>query len=246
MRLLSELLSPGDEGWASFTTWATTSTRSVDVLPVDEARQAECLLRLQVTTRSVLGALAWHSGGVLLDHGWLRLLGGVSPRGLPDLVTASEPCGAAAASEPPPFVVIAHDVLGGRFAVNGGGLPCEPGEVAYFGPDTLEWQGLSQGNSDFVCWALTGDTEGFYGSLRWPGWEAEVQGVPTESGLAVYPPLFLQRALADLGGTSRRAVPWHEIIGMQEEMAAQLGAVPDGGKFVVSVEPTKKSRRWHR
>ena len=35
------------------------------------------LSRLQVTARSMMGALALSSGGMLVDHGWVRLLGGV-------------------------------------------------------------------------------------------------------------------------------------------------------------------------
>jgi hypothetical protein len=31
---------------------------------------------LQVSTRSPLGAIALHTGGLLVDHGWLRVLGG--------------------------------------------------------------------------------------------------------------------------------------------------------------------------
>ena len=77
----------------------------------------------------MLGALALNSGGMLGDHGWVRLLGGGSGR-LPDLATVSGP-GPQAASAPPLSLTVGFDVLGGRFAVNGGGLPGQPGEVCY-------------------------------------------------------------------------------------------------------------------
>jgi hypothetical protein len=246
MRDLAELLSPGDEGWRSFQAWAAESPRSVQVLPVADATRNECLVRLQVTTRSILGALAWHTGGALLDHGWLRLLGGVSDLGLPDLAAASGLGRATAPSQSPPFVVVAYDVLGGTFAVNGNGLPCEPGEVAYFGPDTLEWQGLGQSNSDFVCWALTGDVEAFYASLRWPGWQQEVEAVPPQCGVAVFPPLFTREALDDLAGASRAVVPWEEILTMQRDMRDQLGSTPDGSSVRIAVDQPADKRRWRR
>jgi hypothetical protein len=149
------------------------------------------------------------------------------------------------AGEAPPHVVIAYDILGGTFAVNGGGLPCDMGEVAYFAPDTLTWQGLGQGHSDFVNWALTGNLPAFYASLRWPGWESEAESLPLTCGLAVFPPLFSEEALADLAATSRAEVPWDEVVGTQAEMAAQLREVRDGSQFRVSVEPSEK-RRWRR
>jgi Protein of unknown function DUF2625 len=55
----------------------------------------------------------------------VRLLGGGSGR-LPDLVTASG-LGPPTASTPP--LTVGFDMLGGRFAVNSGGLPGQLGEV---------------------------------------------------------------------------------------------------------------------
>ena len=58
------------------------------ILPADPVRSAETLYRLQVTTRSALGSLAYSSGGVLVDGGWLRILGGGTDQ-LVDLATAN-------------------------------------------------------------------------------------------------------------------------------------------------------------
>lgn len=33
------------------------------------------LLATQVTTRSPMGAVVYHTGGILVDHGWIRILG---------------------------------------------------------------------------------------------------------------------------------------------------------------------------
>ena len=41
---------------------------------------ADVLVALQVTTRSPMGAIAFETGGLLFDHGWLRLLGSGSMR----------------------------------------------------------------------------------------------------------------------------------------------------------------------
>lgn len=231
MRPLPELLSPEDEGWQSFNGWISESPRSVEVVPPDSARRGTCLLRLQVTTRSVMGALAWHTGGVFVDERWLRLLGGVSVEGLPDLATAS-----GMEQQPPPYVVVALDVVGGRFAVNGGGLPGAPGEVAYFGPDTLAWEPLGQPYSGFVAWVLTGDLAAFYDDLRWSGWEAAARAVPASSLLSSHPPLFTEQARQDRAAVSRRAVPWQEVLDGQDDVAQQLANLPEGSAFTLTVE----------
>src|SRR5262245_55149646 len=43
---------------------------------------------------------------------------------------------------PLPYLVVAHDAIGGVFAVNGGGLNGRPGNVFYFAPDSLAWEDL--------------------------------------------------------------------------------------------------------
>jgi hypothetical protein len=77
-RTYQELLS-NEPAWPGLEAIARASGRVV-VLP-REARAAEsCLERLQVTTRSALGALAYETGGLLVDAGWLRLFGAGSAR----------------------------------------------------------------------------------------------------------------------------------------------------------------------
>jgi hypothetical protein len=166
--------------------------------------------------------MAWHTTGMLLDHGWLRLLGGIGSD-LPDLVAANESrLGTGVA---PSHLVIALDVVGGRFAVNGGGIPGAAGEVAYFGPDSLDWLPTGLSHSAFVEWAFTGDTASFFETLRWTGWESEVRDVAPDSLLAVYPPLFSEQA-RDVSLTSRSSVPWRELLDWLDDAARQL----NGGK----------------
>jgi hypothetical protein len=50
------------------------------VLKVDRAAGERALVGLQVTSQSPLGAIALETGGLLVDHGWIRVLGGGSPR----------------------------------------------------------------------------------------------------------------------------------------------------------------------
>lgn len=192
---------------------------TVTMLDVDPHRARQVLMTLQVTARSYLGALALHTGGVLADHGWFRLLGGGS-EALADLATANHLTDVTDA--PPSFLVVGFDALGGQFAVDGGGLGIGAGEVCYFGPDALAWGGLGGGHAEFVTAAITGELSETFASLRWPGWQDEVSALRPDQGLSVWPPPFTAEG-QDLATTSRRPVPIGELFELYDDAARQLG-----------------------
>jgi len=196
------------------------AARALEVSP-EQGRTV--LHALQVTASSYLGALALHTGGLLADHGWFRLLGGGS-NGLPDLasVNALQPDGRA--SSPPPYLIVGYDVIGGRFAIDGGGLGVATGQVCYFGPDTLTWGGMGGGHADFVTAAITGDLGEAFASLRWPGWQDQVAALPPGQGLSLYPPPFTAEG-QDPADVSRRPVPLTELLGFYEDAARQMNGL---------------------
>lgn len=85
---------------------------------------------------------------------------------------------------PPPVahaLIIAHDAVGGFFAVNGGGLPGETGHVLYLQPDSLTWLSFERSHEAWLQWLFEeADLGAFYGDLRWPGWEADVRYLPAD------------------------------------------------------------------
>lgn len=127
VRTVGQLRDVEQQAWPAVLAASEQELVTVVVLPVDATRGEEALHRLQVSTGSTLGALAVHCGGLLVDNGWLRILGGGSGE-LPDLASANS-LPPAAQGSPPPHLVVAYDVLGGVFAVDGGGLGVAPGEV---------------------------------------------------------------------------------------------------------------------
>src|SRR5438045_9209671 len=70
-----ELIDVDEPAWPLVEHWIDNAPHPVDVRPVDDDVAEASLIDLQVTVHSVLGALTYHTGGVLIDHGWLRLLG---------------------------------------------------------------------------------------------------------------------------------------------------------------------------
>lgn len=198
-----------------------TASVPVEVLPVESARAQQALFRLQVTARSVLGALVLNTGGLVVDHGWLRILGGGS-MGLADVAQTNRIGEPGSENPAPGALIVAIDVLGGQFATNGGALPGDPGEVCFFGSDTLRWEPIGRGHSAFVTWVLHGGLADFYGDLRWTGWADETTTLSPDQGLSVYPPLWSAEGRSDIAAASRRACPLTELTTLHFDTAAHL------------------------
>ncbi|NUS10994.1 MAG: DUF2625 family protein, partial [Streptomyces sp.] len=135
--------------------------------------------------------------------------------------------------QPGAGLVIAHDVLGGVFTLNGGspretGRPGEPGEILYFAPDALRWEALGAGHSAWLSWILSGGIHEFYESLRWDGWRDEVAALDGRQGLSFFPPLWSAEARQDLSATSRRAVPMAELLGLSRDACRQFDDADPG------------------
>ncbi|GHF70842.1 hypothetical protein GCM10010218_60190 [Streptomyces mashuensis] len=184
MRELSQLIDVDEPAWPEIRETLEASPVSVEVLPPDSDLGRTTILQLQVTARSYLGAMALHCGGLLVDDGWLRVFGSPvrgAAHGVPDLAGVNRfPETFDPAWQPEAGLVVAQDVLGGVFTLNGAapadaGRPGSPGEVVYFAPDSLRWEALGAGHSAWLTWLLSGALHEFYADLRWPGWQDEVQ-----------------------------------------------------------------------
>jgi hypothetical protein len=188
----------------------------VEVLPRTTAHAEQALLAAQVTTRSPLGAVVYETGGILVAGGWLRILGSGSAGLDRDLMGWN-------AGKRPGLLLVADDVLGGFFAVNGGALGAESlGQVYYFAPESLAWEPLEFGYSDFLAFCFSGDLEQFYGELRWPGWAAEVARLSGSQGLSCVPFLWTAEG-RDPARASRRPVPIEELWRLHQDWQQQLG-----------------------
>src|SRR3954466_2697501 len=163
MRSLDDLINAEEPAWPEIRQRLELPDCDALILPVEGDAGERTLHALQVTARSTLGALALHTGGIVCDHGWLGLLGAGTTE-LPGLAAANELL--AGDPGPPPSLTVAYDVLGGKFAIDGGALAGTPGEVCYFGPDTLSWTPIGGGHTSFVHWVLEGGTVEFYADLR--------------------------------------------------------------------------------
>jgi hypothetical protein len=187
-RTLSELLDRIDPAWPLVEGWIAEATNVTEVLPPADTA-GESLVALQVTTHSPLGAVIFHTGGVLIDHGWLRVLGSGHPRLPRSLPRWNFACGMTESTIPPRWVLVADDVVGGLFALNGGRFAPEGHTIWYFAPDTLEWEDTGKGYTDFLKWCLYGDLEQYYADHRWAGWQTDVRRLQGDDAFSVVPPL---------------------------------------------------------
>lgn len=208
MRPLEDLIDDKEPGIELVKEWVGEGSRSVEFLPRSAERSEAALLALQITTRSPLGSLAYETGGLLVDNGWIRVLGGGCEQ-LPGVDQWNRFDDQGAIHRFPGALILGWDALGGFFALNGGALAGELRHVFYFAQDTLEWESLERGYSDWLRFLFLGDLAGFYGDQRWPGWEQEVASLPGDQGINLVP--FLSAQGPPVAERNRRPVPLEEI-----------------------------------
>lgn len=215
MKTLTELIDVHDPGWAVVQEWLNAASNPYEVLAKDEGNAEQALLQLQVTTRSPLGALVYETGALLIDDGWLRILGSGSARLARDPMSWTQTATDAGSFA---ALLIADDASGGFFALNGGGLGEDIGNVYYFAPDALAWEGLEVGYSAFVEWALCGDLALFYQTVRWPNWREEVRTLGGEQVYAFFPFLWTEPTLS-VNERKRTVTPIEEQWRLAQELA---------------------------
>lgn len=218
VRSVDQLVVAHDSAWPDVLRLVKDARVPVLVLPADPSRAEEVLNRLQVSVGTCLGAIAHRCGGMIIDHGWLRLLGAGFEE-LPSIATVNnlpEPNGDAAL----PALVVALDVVGGQYAIDGGGLFESPGTMCYFAPDTLAWETLRMSYCDFVAAALTGDLAELWFEQRWLGWETEVSALPLGQGITSSPPMYGRRYRRER--VTRTAIAYGELVGLHNYLAEKL------------------------
>lgn len=194
--------------------WVANATVPVEVLGADSLAGEIALYATQVTTRSPMGAVAYNSSGIFIDDGWLRVLGaGKNPRFDRSLPSWNE-------GRSDQFYLIADDVVGGFFAINGGAFGQDLGNVYFFAPDSLSWEACGFGYSQFLEWAMSEKLREFYDSLRWEQWISEVMQLTGDQAIGVYP--FLWAEGPPISERHRRPVPVEEQYALQLDIQRQL------------------------
>ena len=223
MRELTELIDQQSSGWLMVQQWLKEANNNYELLPCDPTLARSALHQLQVTTLSPPGAVLYETGGILVDNGWLRILGSGHPR------LARAPASwmqSVTTGRNFQALLVADDVSGGFFALNGGEFGEDRGGVYYFAPDSLEWESLDTNYSGFLHWALCGNLESFYQSVRWTGWREETSEMNGDAVYSFYPFLWTEPQLV-IEQRSRAVVSvdehWSLSMNLQHQLTKMQG-----------------------
>jgi len=206
LRSIDKLVDTTESGWDLVQKWVHNAKNDVVVLPHDSSKAKEVLYHTQVTTRSPMGAIIYYTGGLMIDHGWIRILGGgcsIMERSIPEWNKGKS---FKEYGEKPPFLLIGDDAVGGFFAINGGALGPALGKVFYLSPDALKWEEIADSYTEFLHFVFNGDLNKFYKGLRWKSWLADVSKLGGDDVFSFYPFLWTYRG-KNINKDIRKAVP---------------------------------------
>lgn len=209
MRTLQELVNTDEPGWPIIKEWIDLAKNKVEILPCELQRAENALINTQVTTRSLMGAIIYNTGGLLIDNGWIRILGSGSDRmkrTLPDWnigKTFSE------FGEPAPYLLVADDAIGGFYAINGGFFGQDMGNMYYFAPDMLKWIPMEIGYSQFLLFCFETNMNDFYAGLQWNNWQNDIENLHPDYTYSFYPFLWTQEGI-DINKVHRKVIPAEE------------------------------------
>lgn len=221
MRTLEELINTEDPGWPLVQEWIGLAKNKVEILPCDKAKAEEALLYTQVTTRSPMGAIIYETGGLLIDHGWIRILGSGSERMKRSLPEWNKGKTFGEYGEPAPYLLIADDVIGGFYVINGGFFGKDAGSIYYFAPDMLQWIPLEMSYTQFLLFCFETDMDEFYPNLRWKGWKDDVENLNSDYAYSFVPFLW-SREGKDIDNVSRKVLPIKKVYELNMEMKTAL------------------------
>ena len=220
MKELKDLIHLEEPGWNLVQGWLNDAKNQCEVLPKDSRRANKELVNAQVTTRSSMGSVIYETGGILIDYGWIRILGSGScklDRGLAEWNKDKILKNLGDVSD---FLLIADDVIGGFFAVNAGRFGEDIGKIYYLAQDTLEWENLGCGYSGFLNWAFNGDIPLFYNGFRWKTWKIDIEKLNGNEVFSFFPFLWTEQG-QNIGTVQRGIIPieehYHFTIQMQDQ-----------------------------
>jgi hypothetical protein len=213
-KTVTDLLEKNEPAWNLVQQWIKEADNKVEVLPKTTSKADAELVKSQVSTKAPLGAVIYETGGILIDGGWIRILGSGSSKLKRGLMEWNKGKSYIKDNDQPSFLLIADDPIGGFFAINYGALgKNDYGKVFYFAPNSLQWESLDIGYSEFLMFCFSGDLKQFYKDLRWTEWKKDVATLSPDNGYKCMPDIW-SKAATDINRLNRSVIPIQELWNM--------------------------------
>ena len=119
------------------------------------------------------------------------------------------------------MTIVGQDIVGGLFAINIGKYQEGIKKVWYFAPDTLQWECMDMNYAEFIAWAIQGNTDEFYSSMRWKCWKEDCSKAEFDEMILIYPSLWSKEC--NLETAAKKVVSSDELIRMNSEFAQKFG-----------------------
>lgn len=222
MRSINELTDNKNLGWNDLKEWIDKAKNKVEVLPADSQKAKDALYQTQVTTDSAMGAVVYKTGGLLIDDGWIRILGSGNAKLNRSLPEWNKGKSFNEFGEKPAFLLVADDVLGGFYILNGGALGQDLGKMYYFSPDNLQFEALDISYSEFLLFCFNNDLNKFYEGSRWDKWRDEVSKIKGDQVFNFYPFLWTEEG-SDINKLQRKPIPVEEQYNLNLDLRKQMG-----------------------
>ena len=186
----TDLTVSTDSAWIKINEWITNPHNTVEVLPTDSNRARFSLYSSNIDPTSSLAAVIWRTGGMLVDNGWIRVLGSGSLQ-LNRSVFDWNKDKLQPKKDSITYLIVADDVVGGVFALRESeNAKMEDAIVYYFGANNLTWYSLHINYITFIQFCFHGNMDRFYGDFRWEGWQTEVRSINSNQTISCYPLLW--------------------------------------------------------
>ncbi len=217
---IDELIFKEDTAWDFLIELLEESSNSFHVLKPNVHTRTEILLSLQVTNKSTMGAIIFETGGILIEDGWLKILGSGNEKICGDILSWNGLSETNVKNVIEGALIVAYDVVGGFFAINGGAFDGLIKQMYYFAPDTLEWESMDMGYTDFIGWVLNGDLSLFYESFRWDGWEEDLLSLKGDEAFTFFPFLWTKQG-SDMTKIHKSSASVEEVWNLQQDFLRQ-------------------------
>jgi len=210
MQSLDELINKTDPAWPLVQKWIDSAKNKVEVLGFDSVKAREVLYNTQVSTYSTLGAVIYNSGGMMIDNGWIRILGSGSPRLNRSVSEWNKGKTIKEFGDKPDYLLVADDAVGGFFAINYGAFGKDLKNIYYLAPNSLNWEPLNAGYSEFILFCLDSDLSAFYKGLRWATWNQFIADLDGSKSYSFRPYLWSGEG-TDIDKCTRKLVTTEEL-----------------------------------